>query len=48
MDCDEKWMGETEYRSERALRFIGPILWVYGVFEEGVGCPDPICFCGDL
>ena len=41
-------MGETEYRSERAFRFMGPIRLVYGVLEDGVGWPDPICFWGDL
>ena len=47
MACDEKWIGDIEYRSERALRFTGPECLPYGVFD-GVGCPEPMTLRGDM
>lgn len=47
MACEEKWIGDIEYRSERALRFMGPECLPYGVFD-GVRCPEPMILRGDM
>lgn len=39
-------MGDIEYKSDLAFKLIIP--GCLPVLEDGVGCPDPITFCGDL